>query len=82
LPSDFGDDLSVMVVGKNRIFASPIYPFTSKNDYYAIVGTRNLSYLNSRYYPSIPYVYHIATPHLCGRTTLGLLPREKKTCCR
>ena len=62
LPDDFGDDISVMVLGKNRIFASPIFAFTSKNDYLASVGTRNLSYLNTTYSPTIPYAYYIAVP--------------------
>jgi hypothetical protein len=62
LPADFGDDLSVMVVGKNRIFATPIFPFTSKNDYYGIVGTRDLQYINNFYSPTIPYAYYIGVP--------------------
>lgn len=78
LPSDFGDDLSVMVVGKNRIFASPIYPFTSKNDYYATVGTRNLAYINSTYSPSIPYAYYIGVPSSVWTNYSGIIAADKE----
>jgi len=78
LPADFGDDLSVMVVGKNRIFATPIFPFTSKNDYYGIVGTRDLQYINNFYSPTIPYAYYIGVPAEVWTNYTGIIQSGKE----
>jgi hypothetical protein len=78
LPTDFGDDLSVMAVGKDTIFASPILPVTSKNDYYGIVGTRNLGYINSFYSPTIPYAYYIGVPAEVWTNHTGIIAAGKE----
>jgi len=62
LPDDYGEDISALIVAKDRVFASPIFPYTSRNDYLATVGSNNLQYLNSFWVPTISYSYYIAVP--------------------
>jgi len=62
LPDDFGDDISVLSLGKETVFASPLFPITSSNDFLAIVGSRNLSYLSSIQMPTVGAFYYIGVP--------------------
>jgi len=73
LPADFSDDISALVVAKEHIFASPILPFTSKNDYLMTVGSHNLGYLNSVWSPSISYAYYIAKPSKIWKNYSGVI---------
>jgi len=62
LPSDFYDDIAVFVTRKDASTSIKLLPFMTEADFLLMTGTRNLTYINSTYAPTLPSFYLIAKP--------------------
>lgn len=78
-PSDFWDDISIIAISSQVTTASYyINPVTSSSDFLLLLGSRDLSYLNSYHSPSLPSWYYIGTPSKLFANYTGIIDTGKE----